>query len=171
MWIDIAFFCVLGLAVIKGIRKGLIMSLFSLLAYMIGLIVATKFSAVIVVKVAPQIKWIPFLSFLLVFVLVAWIVRLGGQFIKKIISVVIPGWIDQIAGGLLFVIIYASIFSFFIFFAVQLNWLEENTIEKSVLFPYLNPLAPRIIDYGSGLLPMIKNTFEELRQYYDGTPS
>ncbi len=49
MIIDIAFALLMVLAIFKGLRKGLILGIFSLLAFLIGLAAALKLSAVVAV--------------------------------------------------------------------------------------------------------------------------
>ena len=74
MIIDIAFIVVLIIAIFKGLSKGFIVGIFSLVAFIIGLAAALKFSAVVAAylqgKGMEATKWLPVLSFFLVFIIV-----------------------------------------------------------------------------------------------------
>ena len=72
MIIDIAFLLVMVIAIFKGLSKGLIVGIFSLLAFIIGLAAALKLSALVAAylnkNVLSATKWLPVISFLLVFI-------------------------------------------------------------------------------------------------------
>jgi membrane protein required for colicin V production len=87
MLIDVIFFVLMLMALFKGVSKGLIVALFSLLAFFIGLAAALKLSAVVAVHLAESTNltsfWLPIVSFLLVFFLVAFLVRMGAKWVQK----------------------------------------------------------------------------------------
>src|ERR1700733_10693407 len=121
MIIDIAFVIVMIIAVFKGLSKGLIVGIFSLLAFIIGLAAAVKLSAVVATylqkNVVSATKWLPVLSFILVFIIVILLVGLGARLIKKTIDFAMLGWLDSLGGMILYIIIYTIIFSVVLFFA------------------------------------------------------
>ena len=67
MFIDFLFFILLLMAVFKGYSRGLIVAVFSLLAFVIGLLAALKFSAAVAdwmrESSGSQSIWIPFIAF------------------------------------------------------------------------------------------------------------
>ena len=71
MVLDIIFVIVLVFAVFKGLKKGLIVGLFSLVAAIIGLAAALKLSAVVASRIGKTVKiseeWLPLLCFVAVF--------------------------------------------------------------------------------------------------------
>src|SRR5437868_2244441 len=114
MVIDIIFLLVMVMAIFKGFRKGLVLGIFSLLIFMIGLAAALKLSAVVAshFKDAGSLtKWMPVLAFILVFVVVALLVSLGARLIKKGLQLAMLGWIDSLGGIILYICIYTIIFS------------------------------------------------------------
>ena len=80
MIIDIICIILLVLAVIKGFQRGLIVGVFSLLAVIIGLAAAIKLSAVVASHIGEAVKisdrWLPVLSFAVVFIAVVLLIRL-----------------------------------------------------------------------------------------------
>src|SRR6185312_13039700 len=98
MIIDIAFAIVMILAIFKGLSKGFIVGIFSLLAFIIGLAAALKLSVVVANYLSKNIisatKWLPVISFLLVFIVVVLLVGLGARILKKTVEFAMLGWLD-----------------------------------------------------------------------------
>ncbi|HTM92515.1 MAG TPA: CvpA family protein, partial [Flavisolibacter sp.] len=71
MLIDFIAIGLVVLAIIKGFRNGLVVAVFSLLAFVIGLAAALKFSAVVAEYLATGTnisqRWLPILAFAIVF--------------------------------------------------------------------------------------------------------
>src|SRR3954470_6996232 len=115
MAIDLIFVALMILAVFKGISKGFIVAVFSLLAFIIGLAAAIKLSAVVAVHLHEKMNvsgyWLPFLSFLIVFIAVVFLIRWGASLVKRAASIVFLGWIDALAGIVLFAVMYLMVYS------------------------------------------------------------
>ena len=83
MIIDIIFVILIVLALIQGYRRGLIVAVFSLISIIVGLAAAIKLSAVVAnhlghaVKVSD--KWLPVISFAIVFIAVVFINTAGRK--------------------------------------------------------------------------------------------
>jgi membrane protein required for colicin V production len=171
MIIDIAFIIVMILAVFKGLRKGFILGIFSLLAFIIGLAAALKLSAIVAVHLqksaAVSSKWLPALSFLIVFIAVVLLVSLGARLIKKTIDIAMLGWLDRIGGMLLYVIIYIIIFSIILFFAEKLFILKPEAIAKSAVYKYVSPWGPKVINNLGNIIPFFKDMFMQLESFFE----
>jgi membrane protein required for colicin V production len=155
MIIDIAFVIAILIAVFKGLRKGLILGIFSLLAFVIGLAAALKLS-----------KWLPLISFMLVFIAVVFLVGLLARVVKKTMQFAMLGWLDSLGGMVLYVIIYTIIFSVFLFFAEKLFFIQSTTIHDSKLYPYIAPWGPKVIDNLGKIIPIFKDMFTELQDFF-----
>ena len=90
MILDIISFILLLLALFKGLRKGLIVALFSFVAFFIGLAAALKLSSIVAEYLGRSVnvsgKWLPFMAFAIVFFIVILLVRLGAKMIEKLAS-------------------------------------------------------------------------------------
>lgn len=172
MIIDAAFIILIIFASIKGMRKGLIVAVFSIVGFIMGLAAALKLSAIVANRLAthvnPTFKWLPFLSFVLVFILVAFLVNLAGRLLQKTFESVMLGWINRVGGMLLFIALYTFIFSIFIFFAVQVHFIKPETIASSYFYPYIQPLGPRVINSLGDIIPFFKDMFEQLQKFFGG---
>ena len=169
--IDIIFAILILIAIFKGYRKGLIIALFSIAAFIVGIAAALKLSAAVATYLQNSInvsaKWLPFISFMLVFLVVAFLVNLGAKLIEKSFEMALLGWVNRIGGILLFVILYMIIFSVFLFYAEKIHLLGEATIRSSVTFPYIKPWGPKVIDGFGKIIPVFKDMFIQLETYFE----
>lgn len=172
MVIDLIFAVLLVLAVIKGYQRGLIVGLFSLVAVIIGLAAAMKLSAVVAGYIGSAVKisdqWLPVVSFLIVFIIVVLLVRLGANAIQKMVEVALMGWINRLGGIVLYVVIYTIVFSVLLFYADQLKILQPATVTKSVTYSYIQPWGPKVINGFGSVIPVFKDLFADLENFFDG---
>lgn len=172
MLLDILYAVVLLLAILKGYQRGLIVGLFSLLAVIIGLAAAIKLSAVVAGYIGKAVKvseeWLPVIAFAAVFLLVIILIRLGANAIEKAIEVAMLGWLNKLAGILLYAAIYTIVFSVLLFYTEQLKLLKPETIEQSVTYSFIQPWGPAVINTVGNVLPFFKNMFEELGHFFEG---
>jgi membrane protein required for colicin V production len=168
--IDIIFAALLIIAIVKGLRKGLVVAIFSIIAYIIGIAAALKLSAVVAVHLQKNItvsgKWLPFLSFALVFLVVVILVNWGGKLIEKTFEMAFLGWANRLAGVALYLILYIIIFSVFLFYAEKINLFEPLTIQQSVTYPYIRPWAPKVIAGFGSIVPLFKDSFSQLEMFF-----
>lgn len=174
MILDLILAIIIILAVIKGFSRGLIVGLFSLIAIVIGLAAAIKLSAVVAGYLGKAVKitdqWLPIISFAVVFFIVVLLVRLAANAIQKMVETVMLGWVNRLGGIIFYIAIYATIFSVVLFYAEQLQIVKPVTKEKSVTYPYVQPLGPRAINSIGSVVPVFKDMFEELQEFF-GTVS
>ena len=171
MLIDVTFAIIMVLAIIKGFSKGLIVGIFSLLAFIIGLAAALKLSALVAQylenSTGATAMWLPVLSFALVFILVALLVRLGAALIRKTISLAMLGWADRIGGIIFFMIMYTIIFSIFLFFADKTSLIKTETILTSRVYNYVSPWGPSVINNLGKIVPVFKDLFIQLQEFFE----
>jgi membrane protein required for colicin V production len=159
------------IAIFKGYRKGLIIALFSIVAFIVGLAAALKLSATVAGYLQNSInisaKWLPFLSFAVVFLVVVALVNLGAKLIEKSFEMALLGWVNRIGGILLFIILYVIIFSVFLFYAEKIHLFDAATIQSSKSFPYVKPWGPKVIDGFGKIIPVFKDMFTQLGDYFE----
>lgn len=170
--IDICYAILLIVAVVKGLRKGFVLALFSIIAFIIGLAAALKLSAAVAVYLEQQVsiegRWLPFLSFALVFLVVVLLVNWGGKLIEKSFELALLGWANKLAGVLLFVTLYTIIFSIFLFYAEKIQLLKPDTIDQSATYAFIRPWAPAVMDNFGKIIPICKDSFAALEHFFEG---
>jgi membrane protein required for colicin V production len=171
MIIDIAYLCLLVLAVLKGLKKGFIIAVFSLFAVIIGLAAALKLSVVVSGWLSANTnisaRFLPILAFILVMVLVAWLVRFSGLIIEKALQIVMLGFINKTAGIILYAVLYTIILSVILFFSVKIGFIKQDTIAASNCYNFIQPWGPTAMHYFAMLIPAFENMFQQLEQFFD----
>jgi membrane protein required for colicin V production len=172
MLIDLLFLLLLLLAIVKGYRRGLIVGIFSFVAIIIGLAAAIKLSAVVAGYIGDAVKvsdrWLPIVSFIVVFIGVVLLIRLGANLIQKTVEVAMMGWANRLGGIILYILIYTIVYSVILFYAGQVGLIRKATIDASVCYNYIQPWGPRVIDGFAAIIPVFKNMFGELEAFFDG---
>lgn len=172
MVIDLIFAVLMVFACIKGYQRGLILAVFSIVAFIIGLAAALKLSTVVADwmkdSVSVSAKWLPFISFVVVFFAVVLLVRWGGKLIEKSFQVVMLGWLNRIGGIVFFAALYIIIFSIFLFYAEKLQLIKPTVIESSVTYSFVQPWGPKVIDGFGTVIPVFKDMFSRLEEFFGG---
>lgn len=171
MIIDILYALLLVLAIIKGYQRGLIVGVFSFLAIIIGLAAALKLSLVAAGYIGSAVNissaWLPFISFLLVFIGVVILIRLGANAIESTVEVVMLGWLNRLGGMLLYMALYTLVYSVLLFYADKMAFLQPATKEASVCFSLISPLGPQVINTVGQLLPWFRDMFADLTTFFE----
>lgn len=175
MFIDFLFGIIILMAVFKGFGRGLIIAVFSLLAFFIGLIAAMKMSAAVAIwlqnKSGTQTTWMPFIAFILVMAVVMLLIRLGANLIEKAADFAMLGWLNKLGGVIFYAAMYIIFFSIILFFAEHLGVLTEETIADSKIYPFVQPWGPKSIEAIGSMIPAFKGLFNQLESFFDGAAS
>ena len=171
MVIDVAFYVLMIIAVFKGFSKGFIVGIFSFIAFLIGLAAALKLSAVIAHHFESSsgisTRWLPVISFALVFIVIVILVNIGARILKKAVSMVMLGWLDKLGGIILYMLIYTIIFSVILFFGTKTYLIKPETIASSSVYNYVSPWGPKVIDSIGKFLPAFKDLFLQLENFFE----
>lgn len=172
MFIDILVLIFLVIAVIKGLRRGLIVAVFSFFAFIAGIAAAMKLSVVVADYLKDSVnisaKWLPFVSFAVVFIGVVLLVRWVASMLTATVEMTMMGWANKIGGIILYTILYMFTLSVVLFFVQKVKLISDETVANSITWPILQPLGPWVIDGFGKLIPIFKNMFTELSNFFDG---
>lgn len=173
MFIDFLFCILMLMAVFKGLGKGLIVAIFSLIAFFIGLIAAMKLSASVAVwlqnKSGTQTTWMPFIAFVLVMAVVMLLIRFGANLIEKLLGFAMLGWLNKLGGVIFYIVMYIMFFSIVLFYAKSMGILTEETIQSSKTYEFIAPWGPRSIEAIGSVIPVFKGLFSQLENFFDHT--
>ncbi|MGN6494044.1 MAG: CvpA family protein [Agriterribacter sp.] len=172
MWVDLLFLVVMIVAIVKGAMRGIVLALFSFVGWFIGLAAALKLSALVAVYLQEHTnidaKWLPLLSFLLIFILVVLLVQWAGKALEGVLNLALLGWVNRLGGALLYVGMYTLVFSVVLFYADKMNFINEETLANSRVYQATAGLAPAIIEGVSALIPALKDSFHQLEDFFEG---
>ncbi|NIM17875.1 MAG: hypothetical protein GTO45_38360 [Candidatus Aminicenantes bacterium] len=137
--LDIIFIVILTVSILFGILKGFIRELFSLVFFIVAVVLSFLFYSEVGNLFMPQIKnrdISNFVGFITIFVVVLIIGAVVTYFLKKIFTIGPLKTIDVILGGV-FGLLRGILISSIILFALVAFPVNDNLIIKSQLSPYL----------------------------------
>ena len=171
MVLDIIFAIIIVFAVFKGFQKGLIVAVFSFVAFFVGLAAALKLSAVVAGYIGKTVKvsdqWLPVISFIVVFIIVIILVHLGAKAIEKSVQAVMLGWVNRIGGIIFYLLLYIMVFSVLLFYAEQVKLIKLETLKESVTYEYVQPWGPKAINAFGKIIPIFRDMFSQLEEFFD----
>jgi len=174
MLIDLVFAIFVVFAVIKGLQRGLIVAVFSMVAVVLGIAAAMKLSLWVAGMLGESTsipaKWLPVVSFIIVFLGVVLLVRLAANMIQASVEMAALGVVNKIGGVLLYLVIYAVVFSVLLFFGTQLKLIDKKMTADSLTYEYLAPWGPWIINGIGKIIPWFKDMFAELENFFGNLP-
>ena len=112
MFLDIVVFCLLMIAIFKGYNKGMVSSIFSFLAIVIGLVIAFKFSAIVATWLQSTTNiptfWLPFISFILIVIAITFVAKISTSIVENFFQIVLLGWLNKLCGIICNLICYCN---------------------------------------------------------------
>lgn len=174
MLIDIVVAVLLVIACLRGYQRGLVVALFSVIAYIIGLAAALKLSAAVAGYLEGSVnissRWMPFISFIIVFIIVVLLIRLGAKMVEKSLQLVLLGWLNRLGGIVFYLALYLIIFSIFLFYAEQLQLVKPSMIQSSQTYSFVQPWGPKVINGFGAVIPIFKDLFSDLEKFFASIP-
>jgi membrane protein required for colicin V production len=172
MYIDVIFIVLMSFAFMKGMKKGFIQSLFTFTGFFIGIAAGIKLSAVVGNYLASHAsinaRWLPLLSFIIVFALIVVAMHYLGKFFQKTSELVMMGWLNKLTGVILYVLLYGLTYSVVLFYAKTLGVLSAPQIAASSFYPYVAPVAPDVMNAMGNIIPFFKDLFSQLESFFSG---
>lgn len=166
-YLDIIIAIILFLFGIKGLCKGLIIEVVTLLAFGIGIYGAMHFSDFTAARLQDFLEinpnYLNTIAFVLTFIILVVLVNLIGRLVSKAIKSLNLGFFDKL-GGFLFGIIKGVLLCSVLLMVLNnfqlLGVLKPEAKEKSKLYPYIEQTVPYVYrgfdlvrDYAKEVLP------------------
>lgn len=153
----------MGLAAYRGYRKGIIVELFSFLAFFIGLIAAFQLTPFVTDSLLGNSEWkgtAYFVVFLFLFLILAMTVNAIAKIIKKTASLLLLGWLDGALGAFLALFKMALLISA-ILWVILIAGIEipMSDLKDSKIYNLIVGFAPWVYEKLRGLFPI----FEEMK--------
>jgi membrane protein required for colicin V production len=171
MAIDITGIILIILFFINGFRKGAILAAFSVIAILLGILCALKFSQSLSTWLLARgyisSGWVQVISYTLLFITVVFIVRFIARLLQKLVEGMMLGTVNRLVGGLLYAFLAAVIWSSLLWIAVRMQIVTPKAIADSKTYPVLSGLAPWMFSEAGKLMPYVKDTFGKLESFFD----
>lgn len=162
MWLDLFAGTILIIAILQGYKNGFIRALVSFFSLFIGLLLAFQFAGWVAgqLKVHTKInsQLLPFISFLIVLVLVLIILRWLTRLLQQTAEWLMLGWLNKLLGVLLYSLIYFTILSALVYFFQLLGVIETDKMKDTYSYEYLHKWWPYCLEKMSIWVPSIKQS-------------
>tara|TARA_B110000240_G_C13394977_1_gene408431 strand:- start:459 stop:947 length:489 start_codon:yes stop_codon:yes gene_type:complete len=154
-YIDIFISIFLLYGFIKGLFKGFISEVASVIGLLSGIFLASKFNDDLSYYLQTFIEWdenyLLFLSFFILLVLTILIFSIAGKLITKLAKLIALGVFNKLLGGvfgvLKNVLVLSVLFFMFNMLNSSLELVDENKLESSIYYNPLNEFSIRISTY------------------------
>lgn len=172
MIFDILFIIFIGGGFYWGYQKGIIYSVFSLLAFFIGIVAALKFSYVAVKFLNGMIhlgpKAMSIVAFIVVFILIVLLVRLIAWALEQILKSFSLNITNQLIGGVIYSLIGLYALCVMVWFLNKWDVFPDTQKVSSHVYPYIADTGPKVMEYSGRIVPIFKTAFHDLDELIKG---
>lgn len=163
-FIDIILAILLVLGAIKGFQNGLIIEVFSFLAFFIGLLIALEFTIPVSIYLFGSSSFFDFgaiIVFIALFALLSFLIKIGAKSIKNVVDFTFLGSVDNILGAIAGLFKSAFILSvvFWVLDSVGIN-VVHRFADDTAIFPYIVGIGPTVFEWLSTLIPLIRDLID-----------
>ncbi|WP_010230771.1 CvpA family protein [Gillisia marina] len=151
--VDIILGVILLYGLVRGFFRGFFAELASLIGFILGIYIAVYFSHYLsdylVERVSWNMRFVNLASFAITFIMVVFLISLAGKFLTKVAGFAALGLLNKLIGagfGFLKVAFVVSVvIMFFGSTNEDINIVEEETLEDSILYAPIRTIAPNFI--------------------------
>ena len=153
---------------VMGFRKGLLLEIVGILAFVLGIIGGFKLMELGMTYLRDYMDGmdhlLPFVSFLIIFLGILLLVNLIGKAVKKMVDMTLLGGVDKFAGAVVGIAKWGIGLSIVLWlthhFGIELPGQDEDL----VLYPYLTDLGPNLIQSMSVVLPFAEEMIDSIKE-------
>jgi membrane protein required for colicin V production len=150
--LDVFLFIIIAYGFIRGLFKGLVLELSSLIGIILGIVAgrlyAHPFAEMIKGWFDITIEHAQPIAFVLIFILVSILLHLIALAIDKSLNLIALGWANKILGslfgGLKYIILLSVLLNLFYYLNAKRVFISEATTEKSILYNPIKKIIPTI---------------------------
>ncbi len=151
--VDIILGVILLYGLVRGFFRGFFAELASLIGFILGIYIAVYFShylsGYLIEKVSWNMRFVNLASFAITFIMVVFLISLAGKFLTKVAGFAALGLLNKLIGagfGFLKVAFVVSVvIMFFGSTNEDINIVEQDTLEDSILYAPIRMIAPNFI--------------------------
>jgi membrane protein required for colicin V production len=168
--LDILAVAILGFGFYRGFTRGFVLSIFSLVAWFIGLVAALKLTDVGTGYMRDwtdsKSPWVPIVTFIVIFLAVVVIVILFAKLIDQIITVAQLGLWNKLAGGVLETLIFVLVLSVTVWMFNNGGFISPEAKSESKLYGIVSPVAPGFFTWLGHNVPAFSDLLDNLKPYF-----
>lgn len=171
MPIDITFLIAFALGFRHGYTRGIISTVFNVLAYIFGVVLAFKITPTttnIMERLFNSENPSMFIAaFLVNVVIIMFMLRQTANAMEGVLNAVYLGAINRVLGGAVMSGVSILIFSILVWFAVRVQFVNEATLRESRTYPFLKDLPGRAKSVAIRLKPVATEVWDSSLSWMD----
>ena len=159
-WLDIVILVLIVIPTLIGLRVGIIKAVLSVVGVVVGVILAGRYYAVLAEYLAfiPQPSLAKIAAFAVILIGVMIIAAVVASLIKRVVSIVMLGWVNRL-GGAVFGFVIGAVFCG----ALLTSWVKFVGITEPV---YESFLAVLLLDSFPMVLALLPGEFDSVRSFF-----
>ncbi|MCH7398569.1 CvpA family protein [Belliella sp. DSM 107340] len=166
--LDVIIFIILAIGAYSGYRQGLFIGVISIVAFFVAIVMAFHLmdwgAEILASRVENLTFMLPFVSFLIIFLIVIIGIRSLAFLVKKTMDLTILGSMDNVAGSVLGILKTGFLLSLLLWVANSFEFeVSQTMINESSMYPYLQPIAPFMINLVDAYTPIINQAVESIQ--------
>lgn len=165
MWIDVIFAAVAAFGFYWGYSRGIIRTVISVVAVLVGFVLAVRFSAEVTSILAQTFNAsttgaMPLIGFVVSFVLVLLLLRMLANALESVLSKLRINFINQAAGGFAAAIIATFLYSVLLLFVDSASLISQDAKVNSVSYTALEAFP----EQGYAIIGKTKPALEKVKE-------
>lgn len=166
--LDIILLIPLIFGAVAGFRKGLLIEIIGIVAFVLAIIAGFKLMEVGITVLSDYIsgytELLPFLSFIIIFLAIILLINMLGKLLKKMIDMTILGGFDKAAGAIVGLVKWAIGVSILLWLCLNFGVELPGQDEDLILYPFLAELGPNLIAKLDVVLPFANEMLESIKE-------
>lgn len=166
--LDIILLIPLVFGAVMGFRKGLLLEIIGILAFVLAIIGGFKLMEIGISYLQEHIEGmdhlLPFISFLVIFLAIILLVNMIGKLMKKVVDMTLLGGVDKFAGAIVGIAKWAIGLSILLWLTTSFGIELPGQDEDLVLYPYLVKLGPNLIEALNVVLPFAEEMLDSIKE-------
>lgn len=171
MPIDLIFIIAFGLGFRHGYTQGIISTVFNVLAYVFGVILAFKVTPMTTEILErlfnTQNPTVFIAAFLVNISLIMFMLRATASAFEKGLQAIYLGFINRVLGGTLMATLAVLIYSILLWFAVRVQFINEATLRESRTYPLLEKMPGGAKQVAMQLRPFAEEAWDTSLKWMD----
>ncbi|MBO3698942.1 CvpA family protein [Roseivirga sp. E12] len=166
--LDIILIIPLVFGAVMGYKKGLLLELFGILAFILAIIGGFKLMELGMSYLSDYLEGVdhllPFISFLVIFIAIILLVNMLGKLLKKMVDMTLLGGVDKFAGAIVGIVKWAIGLSIVLWLTNNFGIELPGQNEELVLYPFLSELGPNLITSLDIILPFAEEMIDSIKE-------
>lgn len=166
--LDILLLIPLLFGAYQGYKKGLLLEVISIAAFILGILGAFKLLDWGINILSPYLKeagyLLPIVAFLVLFIGIIILVNMLGKIIKKILDLTLLGALDNFAGAIIGLLKWALGVSIILWLAASADInISKDMKEGTQIYPVVASIAPYLFEKLSAWMPYVYEVFNQVK--------